>query len=191
MIIKYGKKVLRQKSEPVVFPDDTLKDLVAKLYQEGKEVGNAIGVAACQIGVLKRVAAIRYPDHRETKTTTESATSNLSTIEGTIFNEGNKEMVTVYGDVVLINPEIVEVMEEIVVNEGCLSIPGIWQNLKRFERIKVKNYTMAGKEETFVARGILAQAIQHEIDHFNGILFIDHLDKLQKILIENKLKKIK
>lgn len=168
MIIKYGKKILKQKCEDVVFPDESLKDLIINLFDEIEKVGNGIGLAACQVGVAKRVGAIRLPK------------------EAQVPNTDSENQ-----DIVLINPEIIETKNEALINEGCLSIPNVWQKIKRFENVTVKNHTLDGEECVIHAEGMLAQAIQHEVDHMNGILFIDHFDKTQKLLVENKLRKIK
>ncbi len=87
-------------------------------------------------------------------------------------------------DVVIINPEIVRRKGERWINEGCLSIPGYVGQVKRSESVTVKGRDQTGKEMRIKADGLLAQALEHEIDHINGVLYIDHLesmDKLQKI----------
>jgi peptide deformylase len=87
-------------------------------------------------------------------------------------------------DVVIINPEIVRRKGERWINEGCLSIPGYVGQVRRSESVTVKGRDQTGKEIRIKAEGLLAQALEHEIDHINGVLYIDHLesmDKLQKI----------
>lgn len=87
-------------------------------------------------------------------------------------------------DIVIINPEIVRRKGERWINEGCLSIPGYVGQVKRSESVTVKGRDQTGKEIRIKAEGLLAQALEHEIDHINGVLYIDHLesmDKLQKI----------
>lgn len=87
-------------------------------------------------------------------------------------------------DIALINPQIVRRRGERVVNEGCLSVPGYIGELKRAESVTVKGRDRNGKEIRVKANGLLAQALEHEIDHLNGVLYIDHLestDKLRKI----------
>jgi len=88
------------------------------------------------------------------------------------------------GDVVLINPEIVKTKGERILQEGCLSIPGYIGEIKRAEKVTAKGKTPEGKEVRIRGEGLLAEALEHEVDHLNGILYIDRLespDKLQKI----------
>jgi len=87
-------------------------------------------------------------------------------------------------DIALINPEIVRRSGERLVNEGCLSVPGYVGELKRAESVTAKGYDQNGKKIRIKADGLLAQALEHEIDHLNGMLYIDRLedmDKLRKI----------
>jgi len=91
------------------------------------------------------------------------------------------------GDIVLINPEVVRRKGERLVNEGCLSVPGYIGEIKRAESVRVKGRDQNGKEIRIKADELLAQALEHEIDHLNGVLYIDHLesiDKLRRIEVE-------
>ncbi len=88
------------------------------------------------------------------------------------------------GDIVLVNPAIVKRRGERLINEGCLSIPGYFGQIKRAESVTVKGRDQGGKEIRIKADGLLAQALEHEIDHLNGVLYINHLesmDTLQKV----------
>jgi len=87
-------------------------------------------------------------------------------------------------DFVLVNPEIVRRVGERLVAEGCLSVPGYFGEIKRAQRVTVKGKDLSGKEVRTKAEELLAQALEHEIDHLNGVLYIDHLessDKLYKV----------
>jgi peptide deformylase len=87
-------------------------------------------------------------------------------------------------DITLINPQIVRKAGERLVTEGCLSIPGYFGEVKRAQSVRVKGHDLSGKEIRIKAEELLAQALEHEIDHLNGVLYIDHLestDKLYKI----------
>ena len=87
-------------------------------------------------------------------------------------------------DIVLINPEIVRKKGERLLNEGCLSVPGYFGQIKRAESVTVKGRDQNSKEIRIKAEGLLAQALEHEIDHLNGVLYIDHLenaDELHKV----------
>ncbi len=87
-------------------------------------------------------------------------------------------------DIAFVNPEIVRRRGERLVNEGCLSVPGYFGQVQRAESVTVKGRDQSGKEIRIKAEGLLAQALEHEIDHINGVLYLDHLestDKLYKI----------
>jgi len=93
--------------------------------------------------------------------------------------------------IAFINPVIIEQAGEQKYPEGCLSLPGIFAEIKRAENIKIEALNKEGKNFTLEANGILAVAIQHEFDHLDGKLFIDHLSSLKKQLIKRKLKKLR
>jgi peptide deformylase len=84
-------------------------------------------------------------------------------------------------DFVLINPEIVRRSGERLVTEGCLSVPGYYGEIKRAQRVTVKGKDLSGKEVRIKAGELLAQALEHEIDHINGVLYIDHLESDEKL----------
>jgi peptide deformylase len=84
-------------------------------------------------------------------------------------------------DFVLINPEVVRRSGERLVTEGCLSVPGYYGEIKRAQRVTVKGKDLSGKEVRIKAEELLAQALEHEIDHINGVLYIDHLESDEKL----------
>jgi peptide deformylase len=84
-------------------------------------------------------------------------------------------------DVVLVNPEIVKSSGEHAVTEGCLSVPGYYGEIKRAQQVTAKGRDSSGKEIRIKADGLLAQALQHEIDHLNGMLYVDHLESQEKL----------
>jgi peptide deformylase len=90
---------------------------------------------------------------------------------------------------VFINPEILERHDEITWTEGCLSFPGVTEDVDRAARVRVRALDRAGKEFTLEAEGLLAVAIQHEFDHLQGVLMIDHLGPLKKRMVDRKMKK--
>jgi len=115
---------------------------------------NGAGLAAPQVGVSQRVIVLCINE-------------NQSTIEFAI-----------------VNPEVVKRKGERICKEGCLSIPGYIGEIKRSEEVKVKGFDVTGKELKIKGQGLLGQALEHEIDHLNGILYVDHLesqDKLKKL----------
>ena len=122
-----------------------------------------IGLAAVQIGVPKRVIVI-----------------DLDQKEG----ERNPRA--------FINPQIIWASDEMAVfEEGCLSVPEIWDDVERPARIKAEYLDRDGKPQTLEADGLLATCLQHEMDHLNGVLFIDHLSRLKKSMAIKKLTKAK
>ena len=119
-----------------------------------------IGLAATQVGVAKQVL-----------------------VADTAARKPESELI------VLINPEIVAAEGEVLFEEGCLSVPDYQAEVKRHERITVRGLNLKGEEVEIEAEGLLAIVLQHEIDHLNGILFIDRLSKLKRDLYKRRLRK--
>lgn len=90
---------------------------------------------------------------------------------------------------VFVNPELVRCEGSALGEEGCLSVPGIYDKVERAERVTVNYLDLDGKPQTLAADGLLAVCIQHEIDHLNGTVFVDHLSQLKQTRIKNKLAK--
>ena len=157
----YGDPVLREKCIPIGEINREVKDLVAEMVATLKKAGG-LGLAASQTGVAVKIFIV-----------------DLSSVD---LAESIK---------VFINPHILETSGEVTMEEGCLSFPGIYQDIVRPERVTVKATGLDGKEFTLEATGILARAIQHENDHLAGILFIDHFPPLSRALIRGKLSKLK
>jgi peptide deformylase len=153
-------KRLRQKSEPVKKVDSSIKKLVDDMF-ETMYAAPGIGLAAIQVGVAKRVV-----------------TMDLSKKEGAQKPQ------------VFVNPEIVWSSEETATNEeGCLSIPEYYEQVKRAAQVTVKYLDLDGKPHEIKANGLLATCLQHEIDHLNGVLFIDHISKLKRDRVIKKFAK--
>jgi peptide deformylase len=165
-IIKYGSSILRQLSLEVK-PEDNYRDLIDDLFYS-LNPKEGIGLAAPQIGVLKRVFVVVVPFKDD-----EQKDSQL-------FKKA------------FINPTILwKRSERVIYNEGCLSIPDIFENVLRPEKITV---TYFDKNFSFIVEdlnGIIARVFQHEYDHLNGVLFIDQINPLKRRLLSNKLNRIK
>jgi len=159
-IVIYGDPVLREKAAPVENIDRETKILVSEMIAALKKA-NGLGLAAPQVGVSKCIFIV-----------------DLSPIDLT-------ESVKVF-----INPEIVETSGEVVLEEGCLSFPGIYQKISRPEKVKVKATDVEGRNFEMEASGMLARAILHEYDHLEGKLFIDYFSPLSRALVQGKLKKM-
>ena len=159
-IIKLPDKRLRLVSEPVKHVDAGVRKLIDDMF-ETMYKAPGIGLAAIQIGVAKRVV-----------------TMDLSK------KEDNHE------PLVFINPEIVWKSDETAkYEEGCLSIPDYYEEVERPKEVKVKYLDRDGSPAEIEAKGLLATCLQHEIDHINGVLFIDHLSKLKRDRVIKKFAK--
>ena len=137
-----GDEILRKMCRPVDNIDDKIKELVADMI-ETMHAQDGVGLAAPQVGILKRVVVIDLYDDKE--------------------------------PYVLINPEIIKEKGEQEVDEGCLSFPNQFAKIIRPEEVTVRAKDIDGKEYTLKGKGLLAQAISHEVDHLNGILFVDKI----------------
>ena len=172
-IIKVPNPFLKVTAKPVTVIDEDiltiLDDMMETMYH-----ANGIGLAATQIAIDKRLIVM---DCGKTKYETQ----NISEEE---YDEKIKDEQFEPFPIKMINPEIGENLEER--EEGCLSIPGYNAKIKRPSSLKVR-YTDENKKNKIIhAEGLLATCIQHEIDHLNGILFIDHLSKLKREIILKK-----
>ena len=154
--------ILRKKSETLEKVDNELRNLMDDML-ETMYAAPGIGLAAVQVGILKRLIVIDISKDKEKK-----------------------------NPLFLINPEIVSRSKKTsVYEEGCLSLPGYFAEIERPAECKIEYLNYEGKKSEIDANGLLATCIQHEVDHLNGILFIDYLSKLKKDMIIKKLVKHK
>ena len=161
LIVKYGDPILEQPAAPVTKFDSELEELAEDMFAS-MYAAQGVGLAAPQIGKSMRLAVVDVTGGK------------------------NPE-----GKIVLANPEIIHAEGEVREEEGCLSIPGFRGYVIRPQFVTVKAQNVKG--EAFEIRGenLLARAFCHEIDHLNGILFIQHLGMLKRDLIKRKIKKLK
>jgi len=152
-----GDNILREKAEEVTEIDDQLKHLIDEMIETMHE-SDGIGLAAPQIGISKRLLV-----------------TDVSPVES-----GNSPMA-------FINPVILESSGEIELEEGCLSIPGVREIVTRPEEILLKYQSVTGEEKTEKFTGWMSRVLQHEIDHLDGVLFIDHLGTVKRKLILSNL----
>ncbi len=154
--------ILRKKCEPVSIVDNKLRTLMNDMVQTMYNAPG-IGLAAIQVGILKRVVVIDLTKEGEEK-----------------------------NPFYFVNPEIISTSKnKSKYEEGCLSIPGQFAEIERPSECNLKYLDYDGNKKELKATGLLATCIQHEIDHLNGILFIDYLSKLKKTMIIKKLSKQK
>lgn len=158
-IKKYPDKVLRLKAEPVKTIDNSIIRLIDDMV-ETMYAAPGVGLAAPQVGVSLRVIVIDI----------------------TVREKGS-------GLIVLINPEVLSIKGEIEEEEGCLSVPDYRAEIKRAEMITVRGLDRNGKEITVSGKGLLARALQHEIDHLNGILIIDRVSPIKREIFKRKFRK--
>ena len=158
MLQTYGNESLKKVSEKVTVFDRALSDLARDMTKAMHEL-NGIGLAAVQIGVHKRLIVL------------DIAQSSMSTPP----TPGELQLFPQM-PLALVNPEIIESNNEIVpYDEGCLSVPELYAEVLRPRIIKVKAQDLSGAEFEFECGGLLARCIQHEVDHLNGLLFVDRL----------------
>lgn len=158
-LVTYGSKILRQKAEPIGEVTEEIRRLGEEMLQAMYAEGG-VGLAAPQVGISKRILVL----------------------DGTPVDPAIRPMV-------LINPEISDRKGEEIGREGCLSLPGIEVDVKRSERIRVTAKTLEGDAVELDAKGFFARIIQHETDHLNGVLLIDYLNPMERILAIWKLRK--
>ena len=154
--------ILRKESEPIEKVDNDLRKLLDDML-ETMYAAPGIGLAAVQVGILKRLIVIDISKDKEKK-----------------------------NPLFLINPEIVSKSKNTsMYEEGCLSLPGHFAEIERPAECQINFLDYNGKKKEISAKGLLSTCIQHELDHLNGILFIDYLSKLKKDMIIKKLVKHK
>ena len=160
-IVKYGSQVLRQNAAPVEKVDAEIKALVQDLF-DSMHQAEGVGLAAPQIGVLKRVIVVDVSSQEPDRP-----------------------------PLALINPKIVSASGTIVGEEGCLSFPDLFSEVKRAASVEVEALDIHGEWFTCAADGYYARVLQHEIDHLDGKLFVDHISPLKRQLMRGALKRLK
>jgi peptide deformylase len=160
-IIIWPDPVLKELAQPVDRVDDSIRRLLDDLA-ETMYAADGVGLAAPQVGVLKRALVIDTSPRQEGQTLVH-----------------------------LVNPEIVKTEGVTVYTEGCLSIPGEAEDVERAAKVWVRALGRDGKPFELECEGLLAIAVQHETDHLQGTLFVDHLSSLKRELIRRRMKKLK
>jgi peptide deformylase len=158
-----GSPTLRKKALLVTALNNEILKLVMDMFETMRKA-NGIGLAANQVGILKRIIVV-----------------DVSEVEGL-------ENVKPFA---MINPEIIKGKDTLIMEEGCLSVPHVRDEVERADKIKVHYKDASFNDQTVEAEGILARVILHETDHLDGILFIDHLSPDKRKLHEDELKKIR
>ena len=160
-ITKYGEKVLESSAQPVEVFDGELAKLCQDMF-ESMYVAQGVGLAAPQIGIARKLAVVDV-----------SVGKNLE------------------ARLVLANPEIIHVEGDQREEEGCLSLPGFRGNVLRPAYVTVRAQNVKGEVYEMRGEGLLARAFCHEIDHLDGILFLQHLSMLKRDLIKRRIRKLR
>jgi peptide deformylase len=158
-VVKWGNEVLEKRAEPVTTFDKELAKLLDDMF-ESMYAAQGVGLAAPQIGISRRIAVVDIT-----------------------FGKDPKQKL------VLINPEIIATAGRQSEEEGCLSIPGFREKVKRPAKAAVRAQNAKGEEFTMTGEGLLARAFCHETDHLNGRLFLSHLSGLKRDLIVRRIRK--
>jgi len=159
-IKKYPEKILKEKAAPVINIDAALQQLTDDMI-ETMHYARGIGLAANQVGIAKKLCVLDLG-----------------------LREDKMPLI------VLLNPVIAEKEGVVDAEEGCLSIPGYLTSIKRAEKVLVKGINREGKDIEIEAEGLLARALQHEIDHLEGLLFIDRMSPIRREFFKRRYKKL-
>ena len=158
-VVTYAQARLRKRSGPVKEVSQDIKDLIRDM-RETMYAAQGIGLAAPQVGVNQRVIVVDVIPHQPDQE-----------------------------PFALINPEIVSDEGDVDSTEGCLSVPGLLETIKRKEKVTVRGINEEGEEVEIAATGMLAICLQHEIDHLNGMTIVERLSPLKRQMMRKKLKK--
>ena len=169
-IVTFGNEVLRQKATPVTEVTDAVRKLAMDML-ETMYAAKGLGLAAEQIGRTECMCVIDVPLEVEKEACREANAS-------------------VAMPLVLINPEIIAHEGKQRNDEGCLSFPDIGASITRANQVTVTFIALTGERQAVTAHGLLARAIQHEVDHLNGVLLVDKMSAMQKLSVAGQLKRL-
>ena len=169
-VYKYGEKILREKATPVAFVTEELRALAESMI-ETMHKAKGVGLAAEQVGRLERMCVIDIPQ-------------GCDDVEDEAFNA------PIPMPLKLFNPEILVQEGSVCEKEGCLSFPGIGGSVTRAACVTCQYLDEENKPQIITARGYLARAIQHEVDHLNGVLYVDRLSAVERLAFAAKLKRL-
>lgn len=165
-ILKYPDPRLAEKSTPVDVVDDEIRTLIENMF-ETMYTAEGVGLAAPQVGVTKRIIVV----------------------DCGVREEGEESPLPPKEPVAVVNPVVAAGQGSIVWEEGCLSVPGYVDEVERKAKVTVTGLDKNGEPLSIEAEGLLAVCLQHEIDHLEGVLFVDRLSRLKQSMVKKKLKK--
>lgn len=169
-VYKYGEKILREKATPVVLVDDALRRLADEMLATMR-AANGVGLAAEQVGRRERMCVIDIP-------------ADCDEPEDEAFNAPISMPLRLW------NPEIVAQEGAVRDKEGCLSFPGVGGSLVRAAQVTCRYLDADNRPQTITARGYLARALQHEIDHLDGVLYVDRMTAVERLACAPKLRRL-
>lgn len=158
-IITWGNPILKQKAKPVTEVDDEIRQLADDMF-ETMEAENGVGLAANQVGVLKRLFVVSIPQPAGPP------------VKHALLNP------------VITKRSHAKETEE----EGCLSFPGVYGPVERAGEIELEGYDLNWKKKTIIAEGLLARAIQHELDHLDGVVFVERMSMIHRTMLNKALR---
>ena len=173
-IVKYGHPVLRQKGVRIKQITTDLRHLAAAMI-ETMHAANGLGLAAQQVGRAQMLTVIDVL---------------VSDRASQLLIDGQPQDLAKFMPLVLVNPQISNSQGEQISPEGCLSIPEVNADIPRAAQVTVRAQNLDGKEFVFAGTGLLACVVQHEVDHLNGVLFVDRMDAATRASFAGKLKKL-
>jgi peptide deformylase len=178
-IYSYPDAVLTQKALPIARIDKSYRKIADDMF-ETMYAAPGIGLAANQVGILERIVVL-------------DVEYDFEELEGQPVEAGaevfGNSIVTNRKPIILLNPEIIRAEGKTTTTEGCLSVPEYTAEVQRSKRVSVQYQDLDGLSKTLDAEGLLAVAIQHELDHLDGKIFVDRLSPLKKEMAQKKLKK--
>jgi peptide deformylase len=174
-IVKYGHPALRQKGARIDKVDAKLRKLAADML-ETMVAANGVGLAAQQVGVPIQLTVIDVADVEDRPST--------------MAIDGKEVPLEEHMPLVLLNPVLELGGDKVIGLEGCLSFPEMTAEIPRSPQVKARARTLDGEENEFDATGLLARALQHEVDHLNGVLFIDRMNAATRTALAGRLKRM-
>jgi len=174
-IVQYGDPILRAKGKPIDKIDNHIRQLAANML-ETMHAANGVGLAAQQVGEALQLTVIDVSEVEDRPSTMRLNGKDIDPKAGM--------------PLVLINPKLTLHKETSTGTEGCLSFPEITGEIERAESITATAQTLDGEPIEFEAGGLLSRAVQHEVDHLNGVLFIDRMNSAAKASLSSRLKRL-
>lgn len=174
-IVKYGSPVLRAKGRRIDNIDDRIRELAADML-DTMEAANGVGLAAQQVGKALLLTVMDVSQVEDRPSTLKLNGKEVDPAEAM--------------PLILLNPALALAGDKIAASEGCLSFPDITADIERALGVRVEGQDLEGKSLEIEATGLLARVLQHEVDHLNGILFIDRMSSAAKVAVASKLKRL-